>query len=250
MIRGLADRIPSPTVRALLPGLLLTAAGALAFAAVLDQFLDREDIYLIDQPVLDWLVGNRTDWLTTALTWITNVFGPVILPIFIAVACAVWGKVSGRWRDPLLLLAAMVMSTVIAAVVKTIVARPRPASDLQIIPGLETSYSFPSGHTTGAATLVLVSGYLLWRRRRTRWTLVWWAVASVGIVALVAGSRLYLGYHFVTDVLAGACLGLATMGLVVAASRWLDLRGRRLAAAADPKSDSPQPTRWARRRDS
>ncbi len=234
MIRDLFYRIPSPTVRALLPGLLLTAAGAFAFARVLDQFLDRDDIYLIDRPALDWLVGIRTEWLTTVLTWITNAFGPVILPFFVAAACAVWGKATGRWRDPALLVSAMVMSTVIAVVVKMIVARPRPASALQVIPGFETSYSFPSGHTTGAATLVLVTAYLLWRHRRTGRSLAWWLVASAGIVMLVGGSRLYLGYHFVTDVLAGACLGVVTLGLVVAASRWLDLRQRRLAAVPRP----------------
>ncbi len=234
MIRDLFYRIPSPAVRALLPGLLLTAAGALAFGGVLDQFLDRDDIYLIDQPALNWLVSIRVEWLTTVLTWITNAFGPVILPILVGVACAVWVKVSGKWRDPLLLVSAMAMSTVIAVAVKTIVARPRPTADLQVIPGLETSYSFPSGHTTGAATLVLVAAYLLWRRRRTGRSLAWWSVTSVGIIALVGGSRLYLGYHFATDVLAGACLGVATLGLVVAASRWLDLRQQRLAPTPGP----------------
>lgn len=234
MIRDLWYRIPSPTVRALLPGLLLTAAGAFAFERVLDQFLDRDDIYLIDQPALNWLVSIRVEWLTTVLTWITNAFGPVVLPLLVGVACAVWVKVSGKWRDPLLLVSAMAMSTVIAVVVKTIVARPRPTASLQVIPGLETSYSFPSGHTAGAATLVLVAAYLLWRHRRGGRALAWWLVASAAIIALVGGSRLYLGYHFVTDVLAGACLGVVTLGLVVAASRWLDLRQRRLAPTPGP----------------
>lgn len=234
MIRDLFYRIPSPTVRALLPGLLLTGAGVFAFARVLDQFLDRDDIYLVDQPALDWLISIRVEWLTTVLTWITNAFGPGILPFLVAAACAVWGKVAGTWRDPILLVSAMGMSTVIAVVVKVIVARPRPASSLQVIPGLETSYSFPSGHTTGAATLVLVTAYLLWRHRRTGRSLAWWLVASAAIIALVGGSRLYLGYHFVTDVLAGACLGVVTLGLVVAASLWLDLRQRRLAPTPGP----------------
>jgi undecaprenyl-diphosphatase len=57
------------------------------------------------------------------------------------------------------------------------------------------------------------------------------SLGSALIIALVGGSRLYLGYHFVTDVLAGASLGLVTLGLVVAISDWLDLRQRRLAAA-------------------
>jgi len=100
-----------------------------------------------------------------------------------------------------------------------------------VIPGLETSFSFPSGHTAGAATLVLTLAYLSWSGPRGWRRLTALTLGSVLIIALVGGSRLYLGYHFVTDVLAGACLGLVTLGLVVATSGWLDLRQRRLAAA-------------------
>lgn len=242
MIRGPYERIPWPTLRAVLPGLLLATAGVVAFVGVLDQFLEKDDIYLVDQPVLNWLAGIRTEWLTTALTWITNAFGPVILPILVAVAAFVWGRVSRGWTDPALLVSAMVMSTGSAMVVKLMVARPRPAESLQVIPGLEESYSFPSGHTTGAATLVLVTAYLLWRRGKGGRAFAWWLLASLAIIVIVGGSRLYLGYHFVTDVLAGACLGLATLGLVVAADHWLDLRRGR-AAGGSASSVGPTPSR-------
>lgn len=236
MTRHRFDDIPSSTARAVLPGLLLTAAGVWAFAGVLDQLLERDDLYLVDQPVLNWLVSVRTPWLTTVLTWITNAFGPTIVPIVVGVACAVWGKVTAAWRDPLLLASAMAASTVVAAVLKAVVARPRPASTLQVVPGLEESYSFPSGHATGAATLVLVTAYLLWRHRHGVRSLAIWSVVSLGTIVLVGGSRLYLGYHFVTDVIAGTVLGVVTLGLVIAASRWLDLRQRRLAGASGPTS--------------
>ena len=226
MIRRLFYRIPSPMVRALLPGLFLSAAGALAFVVVLHQFLERDDLYVLDGPVLRWLVAERRPWLTDVLTGITNAFGPVLLPLVVGVACVVWALVTRRWRDPALLVGAMVVSTGIAVLVKAVVHRPRPPADLQVIPGLETSFSFPSGHTTGAATLVLVTAYVLWRHRRDGSQFVVWLAASVVIVALVGGSRLYLGYHFVTDVIAGASLGVVTLGLTVAASRWLDLRQR------------------------
>ncbi|MFN3866236.1 MAG: phosphatase PAP2 family protein [Demequina sp.] len=51
------------------------------------------------------------------------------------------------------------------------------------------------------------------------------------MIALVGGTRLYLGYHFLSDVLAGACLGVATLGVVVAIDRWLDLRDETRASA-------------------
>jgi len=140
----------------------------------------------------------------------------------VSIACLGWWLATKRWRNPALLVGAMVTSTVLAFVVKAIVHRPRPPASLQVIPGLETSFSFPSGHTAGAATLVLTLAYLSWHGPRGRRRLVALTVGSCLIIALVGGSRLYLGYHFVTDVLAGACLGLVTLGLVVATSRWLD----------------------------
>jgi undecaprenyl-diphosphatase len=234
MIEHLLSRLLSPTARALLPGLILSAAGLFAFIAVLDQFLERDDIYLADQPVLEALADVRTPWLTTVLTGVTNAFGPVVLPLVVGALCLVWARVTRAWRDPALLLGAMVASTAIAVVVKLLVSRPRPEEDLQVIPGLETSFSFPSGHTTGAATLVLVVAYLVWRHRKRTRELMAWAAASVGIVILVGGSRLYLGYHFVTDVMAGACLGVVTLGMVVATSRWLDLRQATQAGSSPP----------------
>jgi len=219
-------------VRALVPGVALAGLGVLAFAEVLDNLIDRDDIFVIDRPVLDALASVRTPWLTTLMTWVTNAFGPVILPILVAAGCAIWAGVTRRWRDPALLVAAMVVSTGIAAIVKLIVARPRPPETLQVVPGFETSFSFPSGHTTGAATLVLVVSFLLWRRHHTWRALAGWLVASALIIALVGGTRLYLGYHFATDVIAGACLGVTTLGLVVAASRWLEWRDEARARAS------------------
>ncbi len=232
MIRDLFDRIPSPTLRAVLPGLLLTGVGVAVFAAVLERFLDHDDLSVVDQPALNWLVSIRTPWLTTVLTGITNAFGPVILPILIGIGCFIWWRLTRLWRDPVLLVGAMLTSTLAASLVKLIVQRPRPAKDLQVVPGLETSFSFPSGHSTGAATFVLVGAYLIWWQRRSgTWRSVW-ALVSAVVFVLVGGSRLYLGYHFVTDVLAGLCLGVATLGLVVAASRLLDLRDMRRGEAA------------------
>lgn len=226
MIRRAFNLIPWPWVRAVLPGVAISALGVAAFVGVLDQFLEKDDLYLIDEPLLEGLADLRTPWLTTTFTWITNAFGPGILPAVVGVACLAWALATRQWRNPALLVGAMVFSTGLAVLVKAIVDRPRPPEDLQVIPGLETSFSFPSGHTSGAATLILVLAYLLWAGRRDGSHFVVWMLASVAITGLVGASRMYLGYHFATDVLAGASLGVVTLGLVVAGSRLLELRDR------------------------
>ncbi|MFW2512398.1 phosphatase PAP2 family protein [Demequina sp. SO4-13] len=235
MIRDRWMRLP-PLVRVIVPGALLLGLGAWGFVAVLDEVLDNDIIEAADQPLIEWLVDNRVAWLTTVMTAITETFGPVVLPILILIGCTFWVRRTRAWRDPLLLAGSMVMATATSMLVKAIVARARPEEGFQSVPGYETSYSFPSGHTSGAATLVLVTAYLLWRGRSSVRAALWWTFGSALLIALVGGTRLYLGYHFLSDVLAGACVGVMVLGLVVAADRWLDLRRAQLGPRAEPAS--------------
>lgn len=221
------------TVLTLLPGLLLVVGGLVAFFVIFDAVHERDDLSSLDTPVLEWLADNRSQTATTVLTWVTNLFGPVVLPIVVALGALVWARVSHSWRDPLLLIGAMLASTALSTIIKAVVARPRPPEGLMTVPGVESSFSFPSGHTIGAATLVLVSGYLVWTRHHSRRVAVVWTVASVVIVGVVAFSRLYLGYHFVTDVLAAVSLAVAVLGGVIIAYRW-----HARAVGADPENPS------------
>ncbi|GHG44175.1 hypothetical protein GCM10011331_02380 [Flavimobilis marinus] len=228
--------MPSATVldrslavlRVIWPGLLLIGIGGAAFASLLDALWDQEDLWAADTPVLEWLVSQRSETLTSVFTVITNTFGPVILPILVAIGALIWARVDRRWWAPSLLVGAMLLAVGISSAVKAIVGRPRPPAEAMSVPGAETTFSFPSGHTIGAATLVLVAGYLIWTIGHRRAVLVVWVVSTVVIVGLVAGSRLYLGYHFVTDVLAGASLAVAVLGVVVCVNRWWGPRSREL----------------------
>ena len=113
----------------------------------------------------------------------------------------------------------MVVAVGVATVIKVAVGRERPAESLWVIPGAESSASFPSGHTIGAATFLLVLGYLAWVRRPTWRTAVTWLVAAVLGMGLVAFSRMYLGYHFATDTVASMALAVAVLGGVVIVDR-------------------------------
>ena len=212
--------------RAALPGLLLVVLGLVAFAILLDSVQEQDDLHAIDEPVLNWLAANRSAAGTTALYLVTLVSGPVILPILVGSGVLAWGVTRHRWWRPLLLLGATCAASLISLAVKRRVARPRPPVEYQYVPGAETTFSFPSGHTIVTATLCLVAGYLLWSRHRTKRRLAGWLAGSVVVTAAVGLSRLYLGYHFVTDVLAAVALAVAVLGVVVAADRLRTLRRR------------------------
>ncbi len=204
------------------PGVALLVLGVLGFAALFDAVREREDLWALDEPLLAWLVAHRTPAVTSVLTVVTNLFGPFVLPVLVAVGCVVWARRSGTWWEPGLLAGAMVLATLTSTVLKAVIARPRPPDASMVVAGVERSFSFPSGHTIGAATLVLVGGYLVWHRHHSGRLLAGWVLVSVVVVAAVAGSRLYLGYHFLTDVLAGVSLAVAVLGVVVVVSRLHD----------------------------
>ena len=205
---------------ALAPGVVLVVAGLVVFGVLLDSVLERDRLWALDQAVLAWMVGHRSDLTTAVLATITFITGPVLLPIVVAVGCAAWVVVRRRWWRPSLLALAMLASTLLGLAVKGVVGRDRPPAETMFVPGAETTASFPSGHTLGTATLLLVAGYLATSRRPTRGRVVGWAVATVVGTSLVALSRLYLGYHFLSDVLAATGLAVAVLGVVCAVDRW------------------------------
>lgn len=208
-------RRPAPDVLAGLVGLALVVLGVAGFVGVYDWVVDGEDLAAYDQVILDALVVRRSAAATVFFTVITTVSGPVVLPAVVAVGALAWGFREHQWRSAGLLVGAMVTATSLSVLIKVLVGRERPAEDLWVVPGGVTSASFPSGHTIGAATFLLVLGYLAWVRRPTRRTALSGVAAAVIGIGLVATSRLYLGYHFATDTVAGMALALAVLGVVI-----------------------------------
>ena len=99
--RALAALRARPVLWAVLPGLVLVVAGLGVFFSVLDGVQEKDDLWDLDQPVLDWLVAHRTDGWTSVLAAITFVTGPTVLPIVIVVVRAwsgAWCVVSGGGR--------------------------------------------------------------------------------------------------------------------------------------------------------
>ncbi|HYQ74340.1 phosphatase PAP2 family protein [Cellulomonas sp.] len=213
-------------------GLLLVVVGVVGLLVVHDAVAEGDDLAEADLPVLDWLVAARGPAVTAFLTGVSAVTGPSVLPVVVVAACLVWGLVTRSWWQPALLAGAMVLSTLVSVAIKSAVGRPRPPLDTMSVPGSESTYSFPSGHTVGTATFLLTAGYLIWIRSPHVRSLVLWALSTGLGIALVAGSRLYLGYHFLTDVIAGFALAVAVLGVVVVVDRRRAVRAARMTAGA------------------
>lgn len=203
-----------PTGKRLLVAVLFFLLGAAGFGLIAAN-IHGTALVGIDQPVAEWMVAHRTAALTSTMLAITNILSPVGFALAVLIGCGVWAWRKKEYWRPLLLVSAMGVAFVVASLIKHVAERQRPPLATMITP-FELDFSFPSGHTIGVAVFLFVLGYLLWSRRRSRRAFAaWTAVGLVGVV-LVAFSRLYLGYHWVSDVSASTCLALMILALVIA----------------------------------
>ena len=206
----------------------LVAAGW-ALGVVTQDVLAGDDAARLDRPVLNWFVEHREPWLTTAAKIVTELGGSAVL-IPVVVVAGGWWWWRRHTRRPLALLgAAYLGSEVMFRIVKTLTNRARPTDALAVqhFSGL----AFPSGHATQVAAVwgmlaALVAAVIpSWRRKVAAWT------AAIMIVGVVGVTRLYLGAHWFTDVVAGWALGVLWLTALLAVARAFDQHhGRRLAS--------------------
>lgn len=201
----------------------LMVLGAVLFALALTGVLGKDGLTFMDEPVRSWLVGQRSEPLTAVMIFLAIVFGPVALPIIVLVVTVVWGVAAKHAWRPLLLAGAMLTGVALAQIIGRSVGRQRPPVDLMLF-GPDVTFSFPSGHVLGACDFLLVTAFLVFSRRQRAWPAVaGFAAAGLGIF-LASISRLYLGYHWVSDALASLFISFVVLGAVIALDTWRTAR--------------------------
>ena len=236
--RALAQRL-SLTVTAglgLLVGFVVVAALAAAVAEVLEDVLVGDGINAVDGPTTHWLATHRDAWLTTTLK-VVSLLGNTASEVMVAVVVsAVVAWRCGRWLPAVLGLIGTAGVGLLIFTAKLVVGRSRPALPNAIV--AEDGYSFPSGHATGTAAVGLLCAWMLSRWVITSWPgrVAVWSIA-IGITGAVGFSRVYLGVHYVTDVVAGWLLGAAWATTVMLVGIWWD--NTRSVTAVGTSGESP-----------
>jgi undecaprenyl-diphosphatase len=193
----------------------LIALGLVAFVLLLVAVLTHSGLERLDRPVEQWFDAQRSGDATRVMTVLAIVFGPIGMPVLVLVVLVTWVVVARHLWRPILLLAGMVTGVALAQVLAPIVRHPRPPL-AQMLLDPDRTYSFPSGHVLGMSDFFLLLAFLFASRIGRRWfTVVAFTIAAVCIVAQVI-SRLYLGYHWLTDVSASVALSLVVVGVVIA----------------------------------
>jgi undecaprenyl-diphosphatase len=205
----------------LLACLAAIAWALLTFGELADEVAEGETRAL-DEGVLAFLRRGQSPPLDAAAR-VFSLLGSEIVAVLLVALLVAWGW-RRRWGPALSLLAVTGGALLLNNVLKDHFQRARPAPVFGLVPAQH--WSFPSGHAMVAAAFYLFLAYVAWRRLRGCWRLVGVA-ALVVVVALIGWSRLYLGVHYLTDVLAGYCAGAAWAGSAMLAHRLLAARRRR-----------------------
>ena len=203
---------------------LVTALTA-ASAQIYDQVDDGDGLAGFDRPLLQVVAALRTDASNDVVTAYTHLGGPVGMPILATVAVLAMTLAWRQWTPLVLMVAATAGSLAMTVVGKAVVGRTRPPRALAV-PPYEDSASFPSGHSLNALVVAGVLAYLLVRKQHAAWVRATALTVAVVFAVTMGLSRVYLGHHWLTDVLVAWTLGLAWLVLVVVAHR-LFLTARR-----------------------
>jgi membrane-associated phospholipid phosphatase len=208
-------------------GAAVLALALVAFTALAHDLLVHGPITSADTGIGIWVHGHMHPLLTRAMAALSYVHSTLGICAMAAVACVVlvWRRL-GAWVW--MLLACVPGGVVLNDIVKLAFHRSRPVFDSAT--PLMSSFSFPSGHTAGA---MVWWGFALafWFacERRTPWRAAA-VVMAAALVALTAISRVYLGFHYASDVLAAIAEGVAWLALCfTVASAW---RGGHAASGA------------------
>jgi undecaprenyl-diphosphatase len=181
---------------------LLALAGFVALAIG----YEREPLASLDADLAEWVstsLPGMLEWLARPFSWLGGWIGITAIGIVLGIVLVR----EHAWLDFAFLLATFAGSAVIVAVLKAWFDRPRP--DLGSVVELPSSASFPSGHATAGVASLGAAAVLVAERLPSHRARVWlWSIVVVGGVA-VGLSRIALNVHYLTDVVAGWCFGIA-----------------------------------------
>ncbi|MDD5026762.1 MAG: LssY C-terminal domain-containing protein [Candidatus Peribacteraceae bacterium] len=229
IIRAIAERTSMTHFIGLPLSLLLLAifTSLVALSHVVEDYVTGDMLATVDVQLANLLLAFRTRELLSFFYEITLLAQwQMIVAVGVFLTFILW-----RQRERFLLLAfwvAVAGSEAVTTLAKVVFHRPRPDGLLPAI--FERTYAFPSGHATAVVAFYGTLAYIV-IRTRARWRVkVGAAFLMVLLIFLVDVSRLYLGVHYLSDVLSGNLVGFTILLFAVSAAEWLTARMGRVSA--------------------
>lgn len=206
-------RLPFQISLYLVVGFLASILCLAVFAALADEVNEQETIVEIDLAIAESLHQHVTE-AQAGLYWFITLFGSQGVFI-IALALGLYFLYTRRWKSALIWLIALGGGQVLNLLLKAAFARPRPLYAERFVQ--EINSSFPSGHAMLSMICYGMIAYLAMRLTSNRITRILIGFTAAMIVVLISISRMYLGVHYLSDVVAGMAAGGLWLSVCVTA---------------------------------
>jgi membrane protein DedA with SNARE-associated domain/membrane-associated phospholipid phosphatase len=199
------------------------------FGGITEDVLKGDELAARDSPVAAWLTDHRVGWLTATMRTVTQLGSLRLIAPLVALTALLLIFRARRPDAAALLVTAAAGASLLVVLVKLLIGRARPEVGGMLV--------FPSAHSAQAVATYGALAYLAgqaaprWGQRVAAWT------AAVLIAVLVGFSRLYLGVHWLSDVLGGYALGAAWLAIVITATATY----QRLRSQRPPLQERHQP---------
>jgi len=222
----------------LLIGFAVLLFSSAIFAAIASDVTGNEPIVRFDLAIESAIHANTNPGLIQGML-VASIAGSQL----IVIAAVVFGALLAlcrNWRDLLLLVITVGGEELVNILFKNAFNRPRPIFSDPIT--LATGFSFPSGHAMGSMVFYGLIAYFLMRRSKPLLERILIVLIAALIVSIIGFSRVYLGLHYLSDVLGGYSAGLAWLAFTVSSlglyRGWRQHRRKRGQSPAVVSSDS------------
>ena len=223
---------PAPQIvfRHLVSGTIASIFFTVVFARLFDFVQDHgKTITPFDRDILYWMYRHRAPWLTQTAKVLARLGSPPVIAGVALVSAVVgifWRKVRGAaWTMPV----AIIGAGVIIQGVKLVIKRPRPSFFAPLLH--ESGFSFPSGHSLIAMVVYGLLGYFVMHLVHGFGAKLAVRVLTVLLIIAIGASRVYVGVHYPTDVLAGWVAGVPWL---IACLALHDVLARRWPSSGEP----------------
>lgn len=187
------------------------------FVAIAEDVFEKE-IFEFDDIVYDFFVNHRNIALNTFFKAVTNL-GSAIILILLTIICVIFIK---DVKYKILVPVNLLTITGINLILKNFFVRPRP-NEFRLIQ--ETGYSFPSGHAMASTAFYGLLIYITYKNIKNKMLRNSICIILALIVLLIDLSRVYVGVHYVSDVIGGTCFSIAYLILLINITKLIE-RGK------------------------
>jgi undecaprenyl-diphosphatase len=189
-------------------GILIFLLGVFLFGLLAFNVTTNGPLIRLDEPIAQALhfQARHGSWVILGIMWFFSAVGfdGIFLFVIVLSAAWIWQK---RWRELTMLIYGVGGGEALFQTLGHIFNRHRPVfpDPLEKL----TGPGFPSGHTTTAILLFSLMLYLLWPRLSSRWKKALGIFLVIFMVGMIGFARMYIGDHYLTDILGGVTAGMA-----------------------------------------